>query len=324
LKKCLEGIFGFTDTTILKIAKDDKFPALSVSNTLNAIIREFGKPKDSSFLLILAYIGHGNVGEDGSLLMAANSKQFIKWRYLRDRYFQADDPASFLDVLGILDCCYAGIAVRGGGPRTCQLLAACDGKHTARSRKGGITFTQRLIRAAHGLRLQSTKQFALVEELFGEIQREKPPTAPDAVFASFGGLKPIALPFKGHSAGQLVDISKLSLDPAAHPQNVLVELTIAGGDGRRIVSEFQELIANFPPQFRATVVDAYQSRSVLFLILLSWFTYARLLSAIDFRYVGFITGPSLIPDSRPASEMKGSLRPPVFDENMPLSPRQLR
>jgi hypothetical protein len=55
------------------------------------------------------------VDEDGSLLMAANRKQVIKWRYLRDRYFQADDPATFLDVLGILDCCFAGGAVRGGG-----------------------------------------------------------------------------------------------------------------------------------------------------------------------------------------------------------------
>jgi len=120
------------------------------------------------------------------------------------------------------------------------------------------------------------------------------------VFASLGGLKPIALPFKGHSAGQLVDISQLSLDPTAHPQNVLVELTIAGENGRRIASDFQELIANLPPQFSVTIVDAYQSRSVLFLIRLSWFTYARLSTAIDFRYVGFITGPSLIHDSHPA------------------------
>ena len=103
--------------------------------------------------------------------MAVNRRQFIRWRYLRDRYFQPDDPATFLDVLDILDCCYAGSAVRGG-QRTCQLLAACDEKYTVRSRKGGITFTQRLVRAMHGLRLQSTKPFALVEELFAEIQRK--------------------------------------------------------------------------------------------------------------------------------------------------------
>ncbi|KAN0070453.1 hypothetical protein V8E54_011322 [Elaphomyces granulatus] len=87
LKKCLEGIFEITNITILKIAKDDKFPALRVSNTLNGIINEFGDPKESPFPLILAYIGHDMVDEDGSLLMAANRKQVIKWRHLRDRYF---------------------------------------------------------------------------------------------------------------------------------------------------------------------------------------------------------------------------------------------
>ncbi|KAN0067905.1 hypothetical protein V8E54_013833 [Elaphomyces granulatus] len=45
---------------------------------------------------------------------------------------------------------------------------------------GGVTFTQRLVRVAYELRLQSAKPFALVEELFGEIQRGKPATAPDA------------------------------------------------------------------------------------------------------------------------------------------------
>jgi hypothetical protein len=57
LKKGLESIFGITN---IKIAKDDKFPALRVSNTLNGIINEFGDPKESPFLLILAGWGSGS------------------------------------------------------------------------------------------------------------------------------------------------------------------------------------------------------------------------------------------------------------------------
>jgi hypothetical protein len=57
-----------------------------------------------------------------------------------------------------------------------------------------VTFAQRLIRAAHGRRLQSTKPFTLVEELFAEIHRKEPATAPDAVFTSLGGLIKSPLP----------------------------------------------------------------------------------------------------------------------------------
>ncbi|KAK9241655.1 hypothetical protein V1506DRAFT_550118 [Lipomyces tetrasporus] len=78
----------------------------------------------------------------------------------------------------MLDCCYAGSAVRAGGKRSVLLLPSCDERHTVRSRIQVVTFTQCL--AAYTLKNPGTVSVN-IESFFGELQRSKPPKAPDAV-----------------------------------------------------------------------------------------------------------------------------------------------
>ena len=82
-----------------------------------------------------------------------------------------------MDVLAILDCCFAA-ATRNLTDRTCQVLAACGSNETARSRSGGITFSQRLAAAARVLQRISPKPSVTIDDIYDQLQRDKPPHAP--------------------------------------------------------------------------------------------------------------------------------------------------
>ncbi|KAK9341201.1 hypothetical protein V1521DRAFT_474193 [Lipomyces starkeyi] len=77
-------------------------------------------------LLIVAYIGRAIID------MESNELHLISENGNQKR--QKDDSIRNLHVLAMLDCCYAGSAVRAGGKRS---------HSTVRSRQPGITFIQR-------------------------------------------------------------------------------------------------------------------------------------------------------------------------------------
>lgn len=76
-------------------------------------------------------------------------------------------------------------------------------------------------------------------------------------------------------------------------QSVLMELSVSGDSNDEILAGFQEIVKNLPPNFRVSIVDAYKSSSVLFILRGSWETFLRFSNVIDLRFIGEVTGPSL-------------------------------
>jgi len=105
-------------------------------------------------LLFLHYAGHGTP-EEGQYHWYANSgknSRKVRWSIIRDRLLLsevASDNEIFgnLDVVCIIDSCHSGLATRGNPmtTRSINIMAACNGAGMARSRQGGITFTQRFV-----------------------------------------------------------------------------------------------------------------------------------------------------------------------------------
>lgn len=121
--------------------------------------------------------------------------------------------------------------------------------------------------------------------------------APNARFHNIGGIRPIALPFKrdpSSSVSPQAGLQQLSLSQPIRVQNILVELTL-DGQPKQVTEQFKGVLASLPSGFRVNIVDAYETTaSALFLLRMSWSTWARLSATVDFQVVDVITGPSLI------------------------------
>ncbi|KAJ8098432.1 hypothetical protein POJ06DRAFT_259467, partial [Lipomyces tetrasporus] len=242
-------------------------------------------------LLIIAYIGHGIIDMESNRLqlLSENGSQKMPWSPIHEHFLaSADDYLQNLDVLAVLDCCYAGSAVRAGGNRSVQLLAACDERSTVRSRKDGVTFTQRFRRAAYALQNAGTLLVS-VEALFGELQRLKPPTAPDAVHKIIGSARPLVLPLKYRSPSTL----RHSV-PRGHETTVLFKISLAGEPNDVILSEFQQIAKTLPGEFKISIEKAYESNSVVFVCRTSWEAFARLRSTLDCVFIASVKGPALV------------------------------
>ncbi|KAF3392782.1 hypothetical protein F1880_008821 [Penicillium rolfsii] len=183
-------------------------------------------------LLILAYAGHAMPEDTNGQIkpVAGPGRQNIQWSYIREHFFS---PYTYLmknvDILGILDCCYSG-ANRSKIDRTCQVLSAWGRSDTTRSRAGGASsFTQRLYRAAKNLS-KNGKSFATNEELVLETNLDKQSAAPAAQLTFHGGVRTIAIPFKGTSSTSVQQgLKNLTLSsPEGTSASVLVKVSIAG------------------------------------------------------------------------------------------------
>ncbi|KAK9426950.1 hypothetical protein V1505DRAFT_107859 [Lipomyces doorenjongii] len=117
------------------IDKTYKFPGWHVRERIAANVEQLMHARS---LLIIAYIGHAIVDTESNRLqlILENGTQKMFFSAIHEFCLTStDDFMQNLDVLAILDCCYAGSAVRAGRGRSVQLLAAGDGRSTVRSRK---------------------------------------------------------------------------------------------------------------------------------------------------------------------------------------------
>ncbi|KAK9243972.1 hypothetical protein V1506DRAFT_568042 [Lipomyces tetrasporus] len=192
--------------------------------------------------------------------------------------------SSNLDVLAVLDCCYAGSAVRAGGKRSVQLLASCDERHTVRLRKDG----------------NAGNLSVSVESLFGELQRSKSRKAPDAVHKFIGNARPLVLALKrplSSPPGQAVSSSSPGeVESSSNETNVLFKISWSGGPTDMILGEFLQLMKRISLEFKVTVEDAVESNSVVILCRASWEAFVRLRSTLDCAFVASVKGPSLLRD----------------------------
>ncbi|KAK9483552.1 hypothetical protein V1527DRAFT_472748 [Lipomyces starkeyi] len=293
LSGCMQDVFGIDDVEDFAIEKTSKFPGWDIRERIAANINQLMLARS---LLIIAYIGHAIVDMESKRLqlISENGIQKMFWSTIHE--FCLTSTADFmqnLDVLALLDCCYAGSAVRAGGSRSVQLLAACDGRSTVRSRKDGVTFIPRFRRAAYTLH-NAGNLSVTVESLFGELQRSKTSTTPDAVHKIIGNARPLVLPFKQGTSSTLRQSLSSSVET-----NVLFKISLAGGHDGAILREFVRLTERIPPEFKITVENAYESNSVVLLCRGSWETFVRLGSTLDCVFVASVKGPSLVHDEVP-------------------------
>ena len=293
LKYCLEDVFNIT-ATVVQLRKDDCVPAFTLRTAIFKVLEgSFGKSQLPT-LLIIAYIGHAAIDHGTTFLKftSASGKQNIQWKFIDAAFFSDDDAMDNIETLGILDCCFAS-ATRVKHNRTSQVLAACERNEVVRSRSAGyISFTQRLTKATRGL-YQSGAPLVTVDMLLQKLQDEKPPGAPNATIRHVGGTgRPISLPFKRISSG-LPPLQRLQIGSPNEVQEVLVKLSVAGPT-KEAFDKFKDTLASLPSEFKVEIVDAFQSRSVAFLLRMTWLTYSRLSSVVDFKFVDAIVGPSLV------------------------------
>lgn len=296
LNNCFQDVFGL-HPLVVKLDQSDRTPSLTVTNAIvGTICKDPPSLHPLPTLLILAYVGHGVIDPGTRLLklVSGRGRQSIQWKYLRDLFLYDSQYTENVDSFAILDCCHAA-AARIKGSRASHVLAACGPTETSRSRAAQfVSFTMRFARAARNL-YRTDKPFATTESLFDEIQRQKPSNAPSARLVHLGGVKPIAIPFKERSSASIqLGLQQLSLSQTPRTtQSVLVELSVSGTP-TQILQQMKDTLGSLPAEFRVTIVDAYESNSAMLILRMSWYTYARLSSAVDFHYIGPVVGPSLL------------------------------
>ncbi|KAK9244127.1 hypothetical protein V1506DRAFT_579113 [Lipomyces tetrasporus] len=262
----MQDVFGIDDVEDFVIEKSS-ICAVDVHERITANVKRLLRAKS---LLIIAYIGHGIIDMESNRLqlLSENGSQKMPWSPIHEHFLaSADDYLQNLDVLAVLDLlCWLRI----------------------RSRKDVVTFTQRFRRAAYALQNAGTLLVS-VEALFGELQRLKPPTAPDAVHKIIGSARPLVLPLKHRSPSTL----RHSV-PRGNETTVLFKISLAGEPNDVILSEFQQLTKTIPGEFKISIEKAYESNSVVFLCRTSWEAFARLRSTLDCVFIASVKGPALV------------------------------
>ncbi|KAK9350207.1 hypothetical protein V1523DRAFT_420530 [Lipomyces doorenjongii] len=285
---CMQDVFGIDHMEDFAIKKTSKSPGFDVHKR---IVRLVDTMIHARSLLIIAYIGHAVIHTESNRLqlISENGSQKMPWSFVHEPFLaSSSNDLQNLDVLAVLDCCYAGSAVRAGGERSVQLLAACDERSTVRSKKDGVTFIQRVRQAAYALK-NSGNLSVNVERLFGELQRLKPSKAPDAVHKIIGNARPLVLSVKHISSSALQHSTSSS-----NETNVLFKISLTGGPRDVLLSEFLQLTKRIPPVFKVSLENAYESHSIVLLCRASWETFARLRSTLDCAFVASVKGPSLV------------------------------
>ncbi|KAK9235960.1 hypothetical protein V1525DRAFT_427431 [Lipomyces kononenkoae] len=253
---CMRDVFGIEDVEALIIEKTSKQPGLQVNRRIAENLDRLGLARS---LLMIVYIGHAIV-----------DSQMMEWSWV-DRYLSStEDSMQNIDILAVLDCCYAASAVRAGGNRAVQVLASCDRHSTVRLRESGVTFIQRFRAAAYALR-NAGNLLVSVESIFGELQRSKPPKAPDAVHRIIGS----ARLYRYLPAAKLTCLFKLSL--AGEPSDVLIEILMPF---RRSSRSLLKMLTSLAPWCSSVVLPG---------------RFARLRSTLDCVFIAAVKGASLVP-----------------------------
>jgi hypothetical protein len=133
----------------MKLERKDRSPTCTLNEKIRQVHARIGNPANILLsLLILTYMGHGLIDRaTQKLKMMSAGEQSIQWQYLESQYFADNFRAYNVDVLAILDCCFAA-ATRSLTDRTCQVLAVCGSNETetARSRVEASPFPKDSLR----------------------------------------------------------------------------------------------------------------------------------------------------------------------------------
>ncbi|KAI3109634.1 hypothetical protein CBS147333_5281 [Penicillium roqueforti] len=298
--------FGIQYTEYI-VKSSDTIPSWNLQGKIREVMYDCHRSKRHS-LFVFYYVGHGMIS-DGRLSFVSG-KRSMPWSRIRANFWDEPDAMKYVDVLGVLDCCYSGAATRPQQTRTIQMLAACGANEGTNPRAQTVSFTMRLFRAVQHFKGQSSVTTAA---LFQEIQRQKPPHAPNAVMETISGTQPIRLVFKNYTIPSRIP----HLSSHANEKHVLVKLTLHGhshiSGHSDVLQGFQKAIQDLPPNMKVEISDAYETDESIFLVMgMSWEAWALWTMVTHLDFIGVTLGPSLMPRRLevPVRAVQENLRPP--------------
>ncbi|KAJ9490441.1 hypothetical protein VN97_g2799 [Penicillium thymicola] len=311
------------------IRKTDMRPTWRLSQRIREITLEC-EQTEQHCLIVFYYAGHGDIIDGGlNFVSGMPGTHPVPWSKIKPDLFAEEPVPEKIDVLTILDCCYAGAATRSGSQvsRTTQIIAACSAHQLANPRAQKTSFTLRIFRAVQKFKGQQTS--LTTTALFQEIRREADqreeqqrerglPTTPKPIMETLTGIQPIKLHFKDTTMSSSSSPSRIP-HPSRKVQekNVLVKLTLQGH--RREFEVFKKAIEDLPDIMKVDVTDAYKTTQSIFILLnMSWESWAMWTMVADLEFVGITCGPSLL-QPQPLAEIPirafGENRRPGETEN---------
>lgn len=324
LQETLQDIFDIS-STICVLPRDQDLAKWNLTEAMRSSVMPWTerRPDGRQYLFVLAYIGRGSFdkskwdeynydnNEYGELeWLSASGDQAIQWEGVNKYLFGNALGLDPVDILGILDCCYAAPPRQRRGERVSKVLAACGPKERSRSRcDDGLSLVRRIGRAARALQDQGLRVINL-ETLFAQIQYDKG-EAPNAVMDHFCGIRPIALSVRqsGPAGGSQGLVMGSRVLRPGESMNVLAGLTVEGSC-QEVTGWMVGFLAGLPGGLRASLVNAWEveGSAVLVLVRMNWETWARLSAAVDLEILGVVKGPALVHNAGDAWPAKTSRR----------------
>ncbi|KAF9884973.1 hypothetical protein FE257_000883 [Aspergillus nanangensis] len=238
-------------------------------------------------LVVVHYTGHAKLMDGnfyiGSYVLGGDVKTINMdiWFFgliLRDHYILDDN--SKVDILFILDCCYAHTAVRNAAanPRVVQILAATD-----QTSPPANTFTAKLAgEIAHRKRQgHEYVDFAnIIETLRGRAR---------------GVVKPSNLLKLGASSIHLPFSRLSSVDPKGIPPTLraVFSVNIAENMTPDRVTHFIAWIRALPPSMTVTLEGVYQTESMVLILQSAYSVYSKLAGMKGYHLICEPSGPSM-------------------------------
>ena len=287
------------------LRKTDMRPTWRLSKRIREIALEC-EEMEQHCLIVFYYAGHGEIIDGGlNFVSGMPGTRPVPWYKIKSDLFVDNPVPEKIDVLTILDCCYADAATRSGSQvsRTTQIIAACSAHQLANPRAQNTSFTQRIFRAVQ--KFKGIQTSLTTAALFQEIQREADqreeqqrergiPTTPRPVMETLTGIQPIKLHFKDIIMSSSSSPSRIPRpNRKVRENNVLVKLTLQGH--RHDYDIFKKAIEDLPDIMKVEVTDAYETTQSIFILLnMSWESWAMWTMVADLEFVGITPGPSLL------------------------------
>jgi hypothetical protein len=252
-------------------------------------------------LIVGFYAGHGVISKDDSLCFksTADSPKEINFRRVWSGFWDDKDIFQRTDVMLILDCCYAGAALRSAytATRTVEVIAAVEGDQRAfgnqTARTQNNTFTSRLATEI-SQQVGATRTNGLyLREVIKEMRRKAPSPERLPVYKIFIGSTPIKILLQprsqGHTQGRLSqhqDSSSSSSTPflgyplfANHNDEYTAVFTVHIPSLETQNREHEALVLwvrSLDPELGIQLIDIYKTRSVTLLLHTKWSMWAAL------------------------------------------------
>jgi hypothetical protein len=284
----------------ITISATDYMPGWEFLSVVRNLQVETSKVLGQS-LIIGFYAGHGVIGDNGSLCFksTADSLKEVNFRRFWGGFWDDANIFQRTDVILILDCCYAGAALRSAytATRTVEVIAAVEGDQRAfgnqTARTQNNTFTARLTDEI-SQQVGATRTNGLyLRDVIQEMRRKAPSPERLPVYKIFIGstLIKILLPprLQSHTQGRLSghqDSSSSSSTPflgyplfANHNDEYTAVFTVHIPSPETQNQEHEALVLwvrSLDPALGIQVIDIYKTRSVTLLLHVKWSMWATL------------------------------------------------